>query len=583
MEAREHIEGALVAVESLRINVKSEHQLRASFLASVRQYYEFHIDLLMQLHKQRPTEGFDAAALQASEKGRARSLLELLHEANAQIKQGIDPSLIERERFLRQSIADMANSQMRLLSGKHTEDEGSAAAKKINALVIEYEQVQAQIRQTSPRYAALTQPVPLSLKQIQSELLDKDTVLLEYALGQDRSFVWAVTPTSISSLELPRRAEIEAAARRVYDLITASHHVIPDGALADAEYTKAVAALGRMLLDPIASEIRSKRLLIVSEGLLQYIPFSALPEPLPQPKPGNTSPRANTSSTKKQIRGQATTPDSITPLVVSHEVITLPSASVLGVLRRDARGREDRPKTVAVFADPVFDSGDVRVALAKRGLSESNQGSQGIEINRSEQKTGLNTFPRLRFSRQEAESIVRLASKDKSFEALDFAANRGTAIGPELRHYRIVHFATHGLIDDEHIELSGIVLSLVNEKGQAQDGFLRLYDIYNLSLNADLVVISACKTALGKDIKGEGLIGLTRSFMYAGATRVVASLWQTDDRATATLMSRFYKGLLEDNLSPAAALRNAQLSMWKDNRWREPRFWAAFTLQGEWR
>ncbi len=304
---------------------------------------------------------------------------------------------------------------------------------------------------------------------------------------------------------------------------------------------------------------------------------------MPQPKPGNTSPRANTSCTKKQIRRQATTPDSITPLVVSHEVITLPSASVLGVLRRDARGREDRPKTVAVFADPVFDSGDVRVALAKRGLSESNQGSQGIEINRSEQKTGLNTFPRLRFSRQEAESIVRLDSKDKSFEALDFAANRGTAIGPELRHYRIVHFATHGLIDDEHIELSGIVLSLVNEKGQAQDGFLRLYDIYNLSLNADLVVISACKTALGKDIKGEGLIGLTRSFMYAGATRVVASLWQTDDRATATLMSRFYKGLLEDNLSPAAALRNAQLSMWKDNRWREPRFWAAFTLQGEWR
>ncbi len=278
VEAREHIEGALVAVESLRINVKSE-RLRASFLASVRQYYEFHIDILMQLHKQRPTEGFDAAALQASEKGRARSLLELLHEANAQIKQGIDPSLIERERFLRQSIADMANSQMRLLSGKHTEDEGSAAAKKINALVIEYEQVQAQIRQTSPRYAALTQPVPLSLKQIQSELLDKDTVLLEYALGQDRSFVWAVTPTSISSLELPRRAEIEAAARRVYDLITASHHVIPDGALADAEYTKAVAALGRMLLDPIASEIRSKRLLIVSEGLLQYIPFSALQEP----------------------------------------------------------------------------------------------------------------------------------------------------------------------------------------------------------------------------------------------------------------------------------------------------------------
>ena len=164
----------------------------------------------------------------------------------------------------------------------------------------------------------------------------------------------------------------------------------------------------------------------------------------------------------------------------------------------------------------------------------------------------------------------------------DFAA----IIGRHQRttwEYRIVHFATHGLINNQHAELSGIVLSLVDERGQPQNGFLRIYDIYNMNLKADLVVLSACQTALGKDIKGEGLVGLTRAFMYAGATRVVASLWQADDRGTAALMNRFYEGMLAQRQSPAAALRNAQLSMWKDKRWRHPRYWAAFTLQGEWK
>jgi CHAT domain-containing protein len=192
-------------------------------------------------------------------------------------------------------------------------------------------------------------------------------------------------------------------------------------------------------------------------------------------------------------------------------------------------------------------------------------------------------FARLRFSRQEAEQIVRMASSARSLAALDFAANRAAATDSNLQQYRIVHFATHGLINNKHAQLSGIVLSLVDERGQPQNGFLRLYEIYNLHLKSDLVVLSACQTALGKDIKGEGLVGLTRAFMYAGASRVVASLWQTEDRSTATLMGHFYEGMLARGLSPAAALRSAQVSMWKDKRWHQPRYWAAFTIQGEWK
>ena len=167
---------------------------------------------------------------------------------------------------------------------------------------------------------------------------------------------------------------------------------------------------------------------------------------------------------------------------------------------------------------------------------------------------------------------------------LDFDASRTTALRPEWGEYRIVHFATHGMLNNIPPELSGIVLSLVDKEGQQQDGFLRLQDIYNLKLQADLVVLSACQTGLGKEIKGEGLIGLTRGFMYAGAPRVVASLWKVDDRATSELMKRFYQGMLgPEALSAAGALRQAQLSIWKEKQWRAPYYWAAFVLQGEWK
>jgi CHAT domain-containing protein len=190
----------------------------------------------------------------------------------------------------------------------------------------------------------------------------------------------------------------------------------------------------------------------------------------------------------------------------------------------------------------------------------------------------------LPFARSEAEAILSRVPLEQRKAALDFDASIATATSPDLAQYRIVHFATHGLLNSVHPQLSGLVLSLVNPNGQPQDGFLRLDDIYNLKLPVDLVVLSACQTALGKEVKGEGLIGLTRGFMYAGAKRVMASLWKVDDRATAELMTRFYEGMLgNQHLSPAAALRQAQMSLWKEKRWSSPYYWAAFTLQGEWR
>ncbi|HEU4713719.1 MAG TPA: CHAT domain-containing protein [Pyrinomonadaceae bacterium] len=561
IEAHKLIEEAIAATESLRVNLKSQ-ALRAALLSASRNYFEFDIEVLMRLHKQRPADGYDAAALQVSEKGRARSLLEMLREARAEIRQGVDPALIQREKELRSTIAGRADRQTRMLNGKFVEEQAAAAARELDALTLEYEQLQARIRDTSPRYAALTQPVPLNLSEIQKQVLDENTLLLEYALGDEKSFVWAVTPGSIKSFELPAKQKVEQAAQRFYQLLTERGRAVTGESLdqrqkrldqAEAEYAQAAKALSEILLAPVAGELQSKRLLIVGEGILQYVPFAALPLP-----PGNS------------------------PLIVRHEIVSLPSASVLAVLRNETENRKPASRNVAVLADPVFSASDSRLAVANKAHSTPVTDEPG-ETQRSASESGVADLTRLRFSRQEADEISRLAGEKRNLKALDFAASRSVAMSDQLRDYRIVHFATHGLINNQNPDLSGIVLSLVDEQGRPQNGFLRLYDIYNLKLEADLVVLSACQTALGKEIKGEGLVGLTRGFMYAGAPRVVASYWRIDDRATADMMKRFYTAMLKDGLRPAAALRAAQVSMLQDKRWQSPHYWAAFTIQGEWR
>ena len=195
--------------------------------------------------------------------------------------------------------------------------------------------------------------------------------------------------------------------------------------------------------------------------------------------------------------------------------------------------------------------------------------------------SGLMAFDRLWSTRTEAQAIAALVPRESRLEALDFDASRAGATSAQLSQYRVIHFATHGLLNSRHPELSGLVFSLVDAQGRPQNGFLQTPEIYNLKLNADLVVLSACQTALGKDVRGEGLVGMTRGFLYAGAARVLASTWRVPDRATSELMRRFYRGLFEERLTPAAALRAAQISMWRDSQFTEPYKWAAFILQGE--
>lgn len=473
-------------VESLRAGVVSQ-DLRASFLASKQAHYEFNIDVLMALHAAEPGKGHEAEALRVSEAARARSLLEILQQGGTDI----------------------------------------------------------QLQESSPRYIALTQPRPLRVGDIQIQVLDGRALLLEYALGTERSYLWAVTPESVESFPLPARSRIEEMARQYYDLLTAR----------DAEAEKLAAALSGIILEPVRHLLKDQPLLIVADGALQYIPFAALP------LPGTT-----------------------TPLIRNHEVVYLPSASAVGVLRSEARDRPAASRTLAVLADPVFEKEDERLAQAL-GLAEDVVAQTASQRGGAEREgeTDPARFPRLKHSRKEAEEIADLLPPDQTFTALDFDASRATATSGRLADYRNVHFATHGVVDSDQPERSSLVLSQYNQRGELVDGFLRLNDIYNLELRADLVVLSACQTALGKEIRGEGLIGLTRGFMYAGAPRVLATLWSVDDLATARFMKHFYRAMLNQKLSPAAALRQAQIAMMDKSKQIPPYFWAGFSLQGEWK
>lgn len=589
-EARHYHEKILTLTESLRAKIFNQ-ELRASYLASRQGEYELYTDLLMQMHQRQPDAGHAAAAFEISERGRARSLLETLIEARADIRQGADANLLAAEQTLVDRIRALEQQRTKLIGNAGSAKQTEVLDKELGDLLAEYQVLQGRIRAVSPRYAALTQPQPVTAAEIQTQHLDGDTVLLEFALGTDRSWMWAVTPGAALSFELPPRQEIEAATRKFYELLTARQPVDNESSVgrrarvseADGKLETQAQILSRMLLRPVAhklnSEWQGKRLLVVAAGALEYLPFAALPVPA----------------------GAEEIPDKYHPLIADHEVVNLPSASVLAVIRRESAERQQAAGALAVIADPVFEASDPRAVLAAK--KKTPAGNSVARVRSAENSPALialepdwaraarsfnpstwrSGFSRLPFSREEADGITALMPAAASFKATDFEASRAQALSGELGRYRLVHFATHGLLNSHHPELSGLVLSLVDADGRAQDGFLRMHEIYNLRLPAEVVVLSACQTALGKEIRGEGLVGLTRGFMYAGAQRVVASLWQVDDLATAELMKRFYRGMLKDGMRPAAALRAAQVEMMKQQRWSAPYYWAAFVVQGEYR
>jgi CHAT domain-containing protein/predicted negative regulator of RcsB-dependent stress response len=586
-DAGEQLDLALPVLEALRTKI-SNQTLRTSYFASVQKYYELRIDVLMRLYAETKDKKLEAQALGYSERARARSLLDTLIEADANIREGVDRGLLEQEAALQRRLSFLAQRQV--LGNTHTQAEAEAATRELNSVLNRYRELEAGIREKSPRYASLIYPLTASVEEIQSHVLEKDQMLLEYALGEERSYVWAVTRRSVESYVLPPRAAVEASADRVMEMLTARNQLHRGETLlgaqarvkrADAEYGQASAELSRVLLGQVKGMEGATRLIVVGDGALQYLPFAALPSP----------------AESKDAAAVTTRP---APLLVGHELETQPSASFLAEMSRLGPGAAGTApaKLIAVVADPVFSQDDERVyelrAAAGRGRINKSRPqarptmetvvSAGVRdaLKRAGMTDGRGEIARLSLSSREAKEILAGVSPADRMEATGFDANKELVISGKLAQYRIIHFATHGILDKEHPELSGILLSLLDERERPREGFLQMHEVYNLRLPAELVVLSACETGVGKVVRGEGLAALSRGFMYAGAEHVVASLWEvTDSGVTVKLMKSFYDHLLADSdRRPAAALRAAQLELWRENPEKSPYFWAAFVVQG---
>ncbi len=552
--AESYLRQSIDVTENIR-RVSTSGDLVAAFSATVHDRYESYIECLMRKSLTQTSGDLVVRAFETSELARARSLAELLRTTQTVLVPGIDPQLAEREKSLRQSLKVKEDSRVTLLAKNYTKEELRALDADLARLEKEYQEVTHIIRTRYPSYQQVTAPTGWDLRQIQEQVIvDDQTLLLEYSLGLNKSYVWAVTKNDVKSYELPPLKDVNEAAQKVYQLLKTS-----DGSKNAYELVQAIWHLSQLVISPVTAELNKNRLIVVADGALHYIPFQIL-----------------TLATSDQ------------PLVATTEIINSPSASILGQLRQEAFRKKLPTKVLAAFGDPVFASNyaqrrdsDNDGYFAALQHPEEHRWQQAVrDIDADGGSLNLAKIQPLFYAKYELDSLQNVAGSE-TFLATGFDATLENLKNTDLSKYAILHFATHGILNPKRPENSGLFLSTVTHDGQPRNGFVGLEDIYGLRAPVSLVVLSACQTGLGKDVRGEGLIGLTRGFMYAGASSVVSSLWKVDDEVTAELMKHFYANMLRRGMPPAAALRDAQNKIRKQPQWSSPYYWAAFTFQGD--
>jgi len=584
---------ALKTVETIRAGSLRADESRSTFLATTKDVYDEASSALAEMALMNSPAGgslngaalnYAAESFKVTEESRARSLLDMLGEVNAQITEGVPPDLLKRKQDNLERQQAIAEELTGISLAPDQKQKPSQLEDELDKLETESDDIENQIRTASPRYAALTATQPLTLAEVQQKVLDDKTALLEYSLGADRSYLFAVTPTTVALFRLPARAEVDRLAtdfrgqlippklqRRIVGIDVAAD---PQRGLGLAQgpsenlaaFVAASNALYKTVVEPAAAVFGDQRLLVVADGALNYVPFEALVK---------TTDGADYAS--------------LSYLIKTNEVVYSPSASVIAAIR--GQGNRSAGRNLLVVADPVFSWNDPRVrGSALPGAADVRGIGLGLESAVSDvsgEATPGEGFhlARLAGTRAEADEIAKIARGGGSQADLwvDLNASEDNVRSRDVTNYRVVHVATHGLLDAERPQFTGVVLSLVGNK--TGDGFLRTDEIFNLKLGSPLVMLSACETGLGKEKRGEGVIGLTRAFMYAGAPTVGVSLWSVADKSTADLMTDFYKRLLSAR-SPepaSSAMRNAQLTMIAGKKYSAPFYWAPFVLVGEWR
>jgi CHAT domain-containing protein len=558
-QAFEKINESISITDEIYFQVNNTN-LKRGFLSSVFNRFELYIGILMRLHKENPDKDFALQALQTSEKSRARLISEGIILSEANFTKDANPETLKREKEIQVLLNTKSDKLTDLLSQNAEKSEIDKLDNEINELEHELEDIKANLKQNSPVYSAIKNPEPFDVKEFQKRILDENSILLEFSLGEKESYLWLVGKDEISSYILPTREEIESKVENLRELIAArvrqKDETIEDYqariARADKEYPEKARQLSDGLFGQIADKLSNKRLIIVPDGKLHYFPVSALPLP-------------NSTDDK--------------PILLSNEVVYEPSASTLLLIAKNEKQAKTAAKNLLVFSDPVFSEDDSRFTNNSETAQNLNEDSELKDKLRFAES--LNSLPRLTESKDEGDSILRVADSSKSDIFTGFAATRERFLSANVSDYKILHFATHGLINETRPELSGIIFSRFNENREKLDEVVRLQDIYGLNLHADLVVLSACETGIGKEEKGEGLLSLNNGFLQVGAKTVLSSLWKVEDSATVELMKNFYEILANENTTSAKALQKAQIKMWESGRYKSPFYWAAFTVQGD--
>ncbi len=544
-------EQSLQISEGLRERLASD-EARAYYSAGIRWYFDTYVASAMKSYRQSGDRELLELGFRVAEQARSRSLLDML--ALVKVKpSGVSSEALAKLDRLRTEFRELDARQKRALV---LGEDGSLLEQALTEKLGAYEREHLLMTRADPRAAQLLRPPRSTLKDA-ARLLDPDTVLLQFHLGSNGCYVWAVGSSTAAGYALGKEQPITGLARQLHQHLTARNERPPSESAeararriekADVASTTTARALSELVLWPAARAIAGKkRVVIAADGALHFVPFLMLPDP--------------------------NAPEE--PLIAGHEVLSIPSISVLAAVRgKSAGGAGAAGKKLVLLADPVFEAHDERITKAGTATVVA-----ALEPIRGVDGKSLGRLPS---SRAEAEAIAALVQGPNRRVLLDFEANRQAVLGGALADGRIIHFATHGLLDAAHPEGSGLVLSSFDAGGRPIEGTLRLVDIYGLHLNAELVTLSACETALGREIRGEGLIGLTRGFLHAGARRVIASLWKVSDRATSELMVELYRSLMGEGSGASAALRNAVLRVRQDPKYRAPYYWAAFELQGDW-
>lgn len=559
VRARGSIAAAVALIESERTRIDAP-ELRTSYFGTKRSYYGLYIDILMQLEHARPGRGYAADALAVAERARARQLQDELEARAIDLRHHVAPALLAAESTAADGLHALAWQLSRASASEAARR--STLERDIDQASRDLDEARGRIRAADPRYAELVHPAPLSLEEIQRHLLDPETSVLEYWLGERASYLWVVNRGTLRAVALRGRETIDAAASdfraRVLAPVASAASTVPieRRSAFDAEQ----AAAGRVSAARLADELVPAQvrgllrqvIAVVPDGELERIPFALL-------LAGADRSNGDTGS------GAAAA------------VVYLPSIRTLRSLRALPASSAPR-RALAVLADPVFRADDVRLTRSAQPGATRN-----ALLLQAAGAAGISALQRLPYTRDEARVIAAFADPRRSWVALDFAASRSAALQAPWHRYSVIHFATHALLNSRHPELSGIVLSLYDSRAHPEDGFLRASDIYGLDMPADLVVLSVCDSAVGKDVGAEGPANLARALFYAGAHRVLASLWAVDDRASVAFMQAFYRSLFERGEPAIEALADAQREVRSNARWRLPYYWAAYVLEGDWR